>query len=57
MMAIQSYCQLPGTMAAAFFAWFKILCSDVDLMDKHNDGFLINLIQRHAPPQVYQTAA
>ena len=57
MTAIQSYRQLPGMMAAAFFAQFEILCSDVDLMDKHNDGFLVNLIQRNVLPQVYQTAA
>ena len=57
MMAIQSYRQLPGTTAAAFFARFEILRSDANLMDEHNDGLLVNLIQRNVLPQVYQTAA
>ena len=57
MMAIQSYCQLPGTTVAAFFARFEILHSDANLMDEHNDSLLVNLIQRNVLPQVYQTAA
>ena len=57
MTAIQSYHQLPGTTAVAFFARFEILHSDVELMDEHNDGLLVNLIQRNVLPQVYQTAA